>query len=420
LQRDSRFRQEVFAKLFLHPELSTIRNAERLNDPSVRPVVLDTLTRILGSWKEEIPPSLAGPNLGKKLCDEVFRFTLLERFLADGQVTRVCVQVGGTVVLDTHRGREFASVQYPSYEQLNRDLRAWLLPSFPELPAVLDHFSRTLPNGMQCNTTMSTTTRGAPWAVIDKTRSQQPSMKDLIQQQMLTDGMAQFLQRSLQLGKSVVVAGTYPQSGLVWRAIHSLFQEQNRIVTLGSLPIKHTHTWTLHAPGTEELGLVKNTSEDQPSVLENTPQKSVPDLVQDALAFVPDHVALELSEAWEHQWLQHWLATGTAGTVLLSKLETWSALTRWLKQVHRQPENTLGLHVVVFCNRNRDGKVRVQSVSEISPQTHTDDLQINPIYQYVVSDNQDEQHGFYPTGYLPSFVDEMIDLGLIDHGTFVL
>ena len=109
-KKDVNLRRKIHKMLLEHLDLATI-DAQKLDDPSMRPKVLNALRRIVEQVSPEIPPDITVDVLIGELADEALGLGPLERFLADPSISEVMVvdpntiyvERGGKVVLSEAR-----------------------------------------------------------------------------------------------------------------------------------------------------------------------------------------------------------------------------------------------------------------------------------------------------------------------------
>jgi pilus assembly protein CpaF len=77
------------------------------------------------------------------------------------------------------------------------------------------------------------------------------------------------------------------------------------------------------------------------------------------------------------------------------------------------------IQLVVQQSRLGDGSRRITSICELAGLTPAGELRLRPLFEYVRSGTAQDgkvQGAFAATGYLPSFLPELIVLGLIERG----
>ncbi|MBX3199318.1 MAG: FHA domain-containing protein [Labilithrix sp.] len=109
LKAEVALRREIHKLLLEHLDLATI-DAKKLDDPSMRPKVLNALRRIIAQIDSRIPPEMDRDGLIGELADEALGLGPLERFLSDGTITEIMVvdraiyiEQGGKILLSQAR-----------------------------------------------------------------------------------------------------------------------------------------------------------------------------------------------------------------------------------------------------------------------------------------------------------------------------
>ena len=102
-KKDVELRREIHKALLEHLDLATI-DAKKLDDPSMRPKVLNALRRIVAQMDAKIPRELDRDQLIGELSDEALGLGPLERFLSDPTVSEIMVVDPNTIYVE-HLGK---------------------------------------------------------------------------------------------------------------------------------------------------------------------------------------------------------------------------------------------------------------------------------------------------------------------------
>ena len=103
-KKDVELRRSIHKALLEHLDLATI-DAKKLDDPSMRPKVLNALRRIVAQMDAKIPKELDRDQLIGELSDEALGLGPLERFLSDPTVSEIMVVDPNTIYVE-HMGQD--------------------------------------------------------------------------------------------------------------------------------------------------------------------------------------------------------------------------------------------------------------------------------------------------------------------------
>ncbi len=111
-EKDVAIRRDIHKMLLEHLDLATI-DAAKLEEPSMRPKVLNALRRIVGQLEtgNRIPPELDRDRLIGELSDEALGLGPLERFLADPTITEIMVVDPETIYVERQGKIELSETQ---------------------------------------------------------------------------------------------------------------------------------------------------------------------------------------------------------------------------------------------------------------------------------------------------------------------
>ena len=170
--------------------------------------------------------------------------------------------------------------------------------------------------------------------------------------------------------------------------------------------------------------------ESRPANMEGKGEVSIRDLVKNALRMRPDRIVVGECRGAEALDMLQAMNTGHAGSLTtthanspaeaLSRLETlclMAGLGLPLSAIRAQLAASVNL--VVQQARLNDGSRRITSIAELAGLSKDGEVRLRPIFEFA-------QHGVradgtiegrhQPTGYLPSFLHELIVKGIIRQG----
>jgi pilus assembly protein CpaF len=247
-----------------------------------------------------------------------------------------------------------------------------------------------------------------PVLTIRKPSSYHPSLDDLVGQGVLSAGMAEFLRRAVQSGRSIAVAGPASSGkSTMLGALTSLITSGVRVVAVEE---------------TRQLPLSANAVRLEASPATGFDMRF---LLRSALSMHPERVVLDECRGPEgYDWVTS-TASGTEGSMIalhgttaadaLGRLESLALMgstdvsPRGLReQVARAVD-----FVVVVHGSGRG--FRVNQITEVQG-VDLDTLRLNDVFYYRV---EGTAGAFHPTGYVPLFYEDLRHAGVdADFGIF--
>ena len=265
-----------------------------------------------------------------------------------------------------------------------------------------------LPDGSRVNAIIPPLAVGGPCLTIRRFPTNRLTIEDLIEKGSLTSSAAAFLRAAVGNRRNILVSGgTGSGKTTMLNAMSSFIPHKERIVTVedtAELKMYQEHVVTL---------------ETRPANVEGQGAYSARDLVKNALRMRPDRLIVGECRGGEALDMLQAMNTGHDGSMttvhanssseVIERLEllVLMAVDLPIKAIHRQIASALDL--VVQLSRMANGRRMVTQVSEVeSMDEETGDLIVNDIF------NARDGVSLQPTGYLPTFVDQLVDKNLLD------
>jgi len=247
-----------------------------------------------------------------------------------------------------------------------------------------------------------------PCLTIRRFPAQRYSIEDLIRFGSLTTAAAIFLRAAVVNKRNVLVSGgTGSGKTTLLNALSSFIPHKERIVT-----VEDTAELRLHQEHVVTL-------ETKPPNVEGAGEYTARDLVRNALRMRPDRLIVGECRGAEALDMLQAMNTGHDGSMttlhanssaeVIQRLELLVLMAAELPvtAIHRQVASALDL--IVQLSRLPDGRRAVTQISEVvRMDDDTGELVITDIFQRRGGGQ------LQPTGYLPSFVDELVDRNLLD------
>ncbi|WP_158542325.1 ATPase, T2SS/T4P/T4SS family [Lujinxingia litoralis] len=249
-----------------------------------------------------------------------------------------------------------------------------------------------------------------PVLTIRKPNRYQPSLKELAAQGAMSAGIAEFLRRAVEAGRSIVIAGpTSSGKTTLLGALTRVVPQSARLIA-----IEEHSTLSMDAP--TSLRLEANPAHGF----------DMRYLLRSAIAMHPQRIVLDECRGSEaYDWVTA-AASGTEGSMLtlhgssasdaLGRLESLSLLgAAELSPRGLREHVARSVNLVVVLNTTVEGGFRVQQISEVQG-VDLDTFRLGDVFYYRVEGGAGE---FYPTGYIPMFYEDLRHAGVdVDLGIF--
>jgi Flp pilus assembly CpaF family ATPase len=345
--------------------------------------------------------------LKKDLKDTVFGFGPLQDLLRVPAITEIMVNASDQIYVETNgvierSGRRFISDQVTEsvIERIVAQVGRRIDKSQPLVDA-------RLPDGSRVNAIIPPLAVKGPCLTIRRFPLERLTIEDLIQMGSLTTAAATFLRAAVINKRNVLVSGgTGSGKTTLLNALSSFIPHKERIVTVedtAELRLHQEHVVTLETKHANVEGQGEYTSRD---------------LVRNALRMRPDRLIVGECRGPEALDMLQAMNTGHDGSMttlhanssseVIERLELLVLMATDLPvaAVHRQFASALDL--IVQLDRLPNGRRAVTQVSEVARMDdETGELVVIDIFNF-------RSDRLQPTGYLPSFIDELVDRNLLD------
>ena len=412
-------RREIHKLLLEHLDLATI-DAKKLDDPSMRPKVLNALRRIVGQIDAKIPREMDRDTLVGELADEALGLGPLERFLSDPTVTEVMVVDPNTIYIEQGGKIVLSHARFTDDERVRAVIERIVTPLGRRIDESSPLVDARLKDGSRVNAVIRPIALRGSCITIRKFSKVPLTLEKLISYGSITDRMGRFLTRCVHAKKNIVISGgTGSGKTTLLNVLSAAIPEDERIVTIedaAELQLKQPHVVSL---------------ETRPANLEGKGEYTIRDLVKNALRMRPDRIVVGECRGGEALDMLQAMNTGHDGSLTtthanspeeaLSRIETLVLMAGLELPIRAIREQIAGaVHIIVQQSRLSDGSRRVTAISEvIGIDRETNEIEMRPIFQYVRTGTgpKGKVEGEYrATGYLPSFLPLFIVMGLVKKG----
>ena len=419
LKAEVALRREIHKLLLEHLDLATI-DAKKLDDPSMRPKVLNALRRIVGQIDARIPGDIDRDGLIGELADEALGLGPLERFLSDATITEIMVVDPNTIYIEQAGKISLSQARFTDDERVRAVIERIVTPLGRRIDESSPLVDARLKDGSRVNAVIRPIALRGACITIRKFSKVPLTLDKLVSYGSITDRMGRFLTRCVHAKKNIVISGgTGSGKTTLLNVLSGAIPEDERIVTIedaAELQLKQPHVVSL---------------ETRPANLEGRGEYTIRDLVKNALRMRPDRIVVGECRGGEALDMLQAMNTGHDGSLTtthansppeaISRLETlvlMAGVDLPLRAIRDQISNAV--HVIVQQSRLSDGTRKVTAISEVTGIDHdTTEIELRPIFEFIRTGTgpKGEVQGEYrATGYLPSFLQTFIVMGLVKKG----
>jgi pilus assembly protein CpaF len=279
-----------------------------------------------------------------------------------------------------------------------------------------------LKDGSRVNAIIPPLAIKGPCITIRKFAKKSLTIQDLVNFGGLTEQMALFLRRCVMGHKNIVISGgTGSGKTTLLNVLSSFIPESERIITVedaAELRLVQPHVVSL---------------ETRPPNLEGKGAYTIRDLVKNTLRMRPDRIVVGECRGGEALDMLQAMNTGHDGSLttghantptdMLSRLETMVLMSGMELPIRAIREQIAGaVHLIVQQSRFSDGSRRVTRITEVVEIDQDSNIILEDIFAFRQTGLSAEGKIIGEqvlTGYIPTFVPDLIAAGIIDDGKFL-
>ncbi len=419
LKAEVALRREIHRLLLEHLDLATI-DAKKLDDPSMRPKVLNALRRIIANIDARIPPEVDRDGLIGELADEALGLGPLERFLSDGTITEIMVVDPNTIYIEQGGKIILSQARFTDDERVRAVIERIVTPLGRRIDESSPLVDARLKDGSRVNAVIRPIALRGSCITIRKFSKVPLTLDKLVGYGSITERMGRFLTRCVHAKKNIVISGgTGSGKTTLLNVLSGAIPPDERIVTIedaAELQLKQPHVVSM---------------ETRPANLEGRGEYTIRDLVKNALRMRPDRIVVGECRGGEALDMLQAMNTGHDGSLTtthansppeaISRLETLTLMAGVdlpLRAIRDQIASAV--HIIVQQSRLSDGSRKVTAISEVvGIDSETSEIELRPIFEFIRTGTGPKGQvigEFRATGYLPSFLQTFIVMGLVKKG----
>jgi pilus assembly protein CpaF len=408
-------RKKIHRQLLENLDLASL-DRSRMDEKTMRPRVRDALKRIIAGLAGEVPKETDLEALINEMTDEALGLGPLEHFLADPGISEIMVVDSQTIFIEKKGRLVRADARFTDDEAVRAVIERIVTPLGRRIDESTPLVDARLKDGSRVNAIIKPLALKGSCITIRKFAKTPLKMEDLVKYGSMTDQMGRFLQRTVMSKKNVVISGgTGSGKTTLLNVLSAAIPSHERIVTIedaAELQLTQPHVVSL---------------ESRPPNMEGKGEYTIRDLVRNALRMRPDRIVVGECRGGEALDMLQAMNTGHDGSLTtthanspreaVARLETlclMSGLDLPSRAIREQIANSV--HVVVQQSRFNDGSRRVTNIAEVVGIDDNGEVELRDIFVFVRTGTKPDGGviGEYrATGYLPSYLDQFIALGLV-------
>jgi len=414
-------RKKLHRQLLENLDLASI-DRSRMDDRQMRPRVRDALKRIIASLGTEVPAGTDLEALINEMTDEALGLGPLEHFLADASISEIMVVDSQTIFVERKGRLVRADARFTDDDAVRAVIERIVTPLGRRIDESTPLVDARLRDGSRVNAVIRPLALKGSCITIRKFSKKPLRLDDLVRFGSMTEAMGRFLMRTVMAKKNIVISGgTGSGKTTLLNVLSSAIPAHERVVTIedaAELQLDQPHVVSL---------------ESRPANMEGKGEYTIRDLVRNALRMRPDRIVVGECRGGEALDMLQAMNTGHDGSLTtthanspreaIARLETLSLMSGLdlpSRAIREQIANSV--HVVVQQSRFNDGSRRVASIAEVVGIDDNGEVQLREIFAFVRTGTGKDGGvvGEYrATGYLPSFIDQFIALGLVKDGDYL-
>ncbi len=390
---------------------------DSMDDETMRPQVLDALERLVLQAAAELPEGFDSAGFVKELADEALGLGPLEGLLADDSVSEIMVVDPQVIYVERNGKIELADCAFTDDNAARAAIERIVTPLGRRIDEATPFVDARLKDGSRVNAVIRPLALRGACITIRKFNKNSLGIRDLVRFDSMNASMGRFLERSVKARRNIVISGgTGSGKTTLLNVLSQSIRESERVVTIedaAELQLEQEHVVSL---------------ESRPPNMEGRGEITIRDLVRNALRMRPDRILVGECRGGEAIDMLQAMNTGHDGSMTtthannpveaIRRLETlvlMSGIDLPARAIREQIAGSVDL--IVQQSRLSDGSRKVTSIAEVVGIDEDGKVELQEIFAFNRTGTGPDGKAlgrFQPTGFLPSYLEDLIRLGLIE------
>ena len=348
--------------------------------------------------------------LSKEILDEALGLGPLEDLIRDPDITDIMVNNKNEIYVEKKGKISLTSKRFLSNDQVKTVIDRIIAPIGRRIDESSPYVDARLPDGSRVNAIIPPLSLTGPTITIRKFRKERFKVEELVQYNSLSKEMGDFLKAAVLSRKNMIVSGgTGSGKTTVLNILSSFIPDNERIITIedaAELKLDQNHWVRL---------------ESRPPNIEGRGAITIRDLFRNTLRMRPDRIIVGECRGMESIDMLQAMNTGHDGSlttihansthdvlVRLDSLILMSGVELPLRSIREMIASAI--HLIVHTARLSDGSRKVVAITEITGMMDDTHIGLKDIFSFKqegIDEDGNVLGKFVPTGYVPSFFEDM-------------
>ncbi len=414
-------KRRIHRRLLQYMDLKTL-DMGSVQEEELRARARNLLIDIIGELEADIDPAVDRELLIKEVLDEALGLGPLEDFLEEESVTEIMVVNKDQIYVERGGKLTFTGKTFTTHEAVLAVIERIITPLGRRIDESSPLVDARLKDGSRVNAIIPPLAIKGPCITIRKFAKKSFTVEDLINFGSMTPQIAGFLNKCVMGRRNVIISGgTGSGKTTLLNVLSSFIPGEERIVTIedaAELRLPQDHVVSL---------------ETKPANLEGKGEYTIRDLVKNSLRMRPDRIVVGECRGGEALDMLQAMNTGHDGSLttghanspsdMMNRLETMVLMAGMDLPVRAIREQiSSAIDVVVQQERFSDGSRRITAVTEVVGLDEDGRLILEDVFKYQqrgIAEDGTVRGEMVLTGYIPSFVPDLINSGIISDGSFL-
>jgi len=414
-------KRRVHRRLLQYMDLKSL-DLNQVAEGELRTRARDLLIDIISELESDINPEIDRDLFIKEVLDEALGLGPLEDLLDDDTVTEIMVVRKDQIYVERDGRIEFTGCTFTSDDTVLAVIERIITPLGRRIDESCPLVDARLKDGSRVNAIIPPLAIKGPCITIRKFGKKSLTMSDLVDWGSVSEQIAGFLEKCVLGRKNIIISGgTGSGKTTLLNCLSAFIPSDERIVTIedaAELRLPQEHVVSL---------------ETKPANLEGKGAYSIRELVKNSLRMRPDRIVVGECRGGEALDMLQAMNTGHDGSLttghansptdMISRLETMVLMSGMDLPVRAiRDQICAAVDVIVQQTRFSDGSRRVINVTEVVGLQDDGRIHLEDIFRFQQRgvDSRGKVHGeVLLTGYIPSFVPDLINAGIVSDGNFL-